>query len=405
MVEGKTYTAACLAARWVLDPAHKTAETICIVVAPTHRQITLGVISHLRDFRKRRIIPGRISAGTSPVWNLDGRDVMVGMSPPRGSGGFLQGIHAKNLLLIFDEAAEIEQGHWDAGVSQATAGNNRVLAIGNPTIPDSPFHSACEGDESDKWNVIRMPVSSYPAFTGEPVSEIMEATLPSRDWVDLMRSVWPPAQQCARLDAEFPSAGSLAIFDMTKFRKAERQPPLTADCAGVDVAGEGRDQTAVYLHHRAERVVWELPVPREYQTGDQLALSSWLAPKLAEYGVGQVMVDGLGPGSELAPVLQRRMPDAQVACVMTGDTAYDPGTYANRRAELHWAWATRPPTLLNPDPRVLEEFRRVRADLNERRRKVEKKDLLRERLGRSPDRLDAALLAVAPAPDMEVLVV
>ena len=402
---GKSFCMAVLAADWVMKPEHPGKYTKVVILGPSHRQITVGILAHLREFRRAGQLPGHISLGTSPTWRLDGRDILITHSPPRGAGGLLQGIHAKHLLLIIEEGAEIERSQWDAAQSLLTGEENRAISVGNPTRPESAFYDACE-KPGTQWNVIRLPVWDTPHFTGEKVPDYLLDVLPSQEWVDRMRREWTPAQQCARIDGDFPAIGSLAIFDMGKFPTADRPPPVKADAAGVDVAGEGRDRTAVFLFHRAERVVWELPVPNEYQSGDQLALSSWLAPRLAEYGVGQVLVDGLGPGSELGPPLQRRMPNAQVACVMTGDQAYDPGTYFNRRAEMHWAWAIRPPTLLNPDRELLEEFRQVRAEYGEgSRRKIEKKTHLMERLQRSPDRMDAALLAVAPVPDLEVLVV
>ena len=51
--------------------------------------------------------------------------------------------------------------------------------------------------------------------------------------------------------------------------------------------------------------------------------------------------------------------------------------------------------MLNPTTAAMEDFRSVRQDLNDVRRKVEKKADLRERLQRSPDDMDACLLAAA----------
>ena len=410
---GKTMCVACLAAQWVMNPEHPTDRTIAVVIAPTHKQIVLGVISHLRDMSRRGEIPGRIGAGTSPAWNLDGRDVLVALSPPRGSGGFLQGVHAEHLLLIFDEAAEIEQGHWDAAMSLITGEKNKAVAIGNPTIPDSPFYSACE-DTDSRWNVIRMPVSCSPAFTGERVDPAITTALPTQEWVDLMRHEWSPGEQAARLDARFPSASSLALFDVTKLDiRRGVEPPGRADRLGVDVAGAGTDATVVYAWRAAEEgsdtpngVAWDATPPGLRQESDRHAQAEAIARTAKALDCRRVIVDGFGVGGEMAPQIAEYLGgEAAVRAVNTGNPAGDNDRYANLRAEMHWQFRRCPPALLNPDERLIKELRAVRQVLGvERRWQVERKADITERLQHSPDDADALLLAAAmPPPPLVVI--
>ena len=401
---GKTHAAACLCVTWVMDPAHPAHETSVVVLAPTHKQIVQGVFRHLRRLASANTIPGKIIGGNAPVWRLEGHDVAIGHSPPKGDTTGVQGIHDRFLLVIADEACGVEEGQWDAMMSLATGDENRIVAIGNPTDRETRFGAACEVPDS-QWNVIRVPVSCSPHFTGEEVSPAIAKALPSREHIARLRKEWSPAEQAARLDAVFPNAALLAIFGPESLPTQTGTPPVKAHVAGVDVAGEGRDRSAAFVHNTDERLIWEVPIPSEVQHGSLPALAKFLGRKFAALGVEQVAVDGLGPGAELVLPLQAALPDAQVVPIMVGARAHDFRTYFNFKAELHWMWAKDPPTLLNPSGIVLKEFKSVRQDLNETRRKVERKaDLIARLDNRSPDSMDAALLANFRPPSMKSFV-
>ena len=393
---GKTHLAARLAAAWVLDPDHPIRDTSVVVLAPTHRQITEGIVRHLRLMRNDGIIDGVISAGNSPTWRLDGKNVLIAHSPPRGDSIGVQGLHDRFQLVILDEASGVDSNQWNSVMSLLTP-ENAVLAIGNPTTPESKFRTACESADS-KWNVIRMPISSTPAFTGEKVSANILARLPSKEHVELLRSEWSEAEQMSRLDAVFPSASSLALFRVDDFTfDYDSAPPEKADRIGIDVAGGGADSTVLYAWARdwegGNGVAWNI-TPRALRTRDKGALARKLAPVISRWGAPAVFVDGFGDGAELISPLKDLLPGVSALPIMTGRTLKS-RRYLNRRARMHWKLKTDPPVLLSPSTTLIEEIRSVQQVVDGAKRQVEKKSRLRDRIGRSPDDLDALLLAYA----------
>jgi phage terminase large subunit len=95
-----------------------------------------------------------------------------------------------------------------------------------------------------------------------------------------------------------------------------------------------------------------------------------------------------------------------VSAVNVSEAATDPERFKNLRAELWWNLRERlnPNPRLNPDPIALPPDDVLMADLtnvkyriNSRGQiEIESKEDIKKRLGRSPDRGDAVVLAFAP---------
>jgi hypothetical protein len=72
------------------------------------------------------------------------------LSDAEAAAAAFQGIHARFVLVVIDEAAGVEPWLWDAVDSLATNEQARVLALGNPTDPTSRFAEVCQ--PSSGWN-------------------------------------------------------------------------------------------------------------------------------------------------------------------------------------------------------------------------------------------------------------
>lgn len=75
----------------------------------------------------------------------------------------MQGWHNKHVLVVIDEACGIAPQIWRTAIeSLATTPNVKVLAIGNPTDPNSEFAKVCKPDSG--WNVINISVLDTPNY-------------------------------------------------------------------------------------------------------------------------------------------------------------------------------------------------------------------------------------------------
>ncbi|MGH7095603.1 MAG: terminase [Stellaceae bacterium] len=176
--------------------------------------------------------------------------------------------------------------------------------------------------------------------------------------------------------------------------------PMSA--LGCDVAQGGADQTTLAARHGR----WFAPlkaVPGR-TTPDGIAVASLVFAELRDNAV--VVIDaGGGWGTDAYGHLVKHLPDGHAI----GFLGINPSTarsrngigFANKRAEAWWRFreALDPQTgdsvALPPDPELAADLAASRWKLAARGIQVEQKDEIRKRLGRSPDRGDAVVMAWA----------
>jgi hypothetical protein len=95
--------------------------------------------------------------------------VAFGRKPSDRNPTGLQGFHRKYLLVIIDECAGVPAELWNAAESLASNAAGKVLAVGNPTDPNSHFAEVCKPGSG--WHVQQISAFDTPRYTGEPVSD------------------------------------------------------------------------------------------------------------------------------------------------------------------------------------------------------------------------------------------
>lgn len=169
---GKTWSAsrACL---W-FALTHAPGEAQVITMAPTWRQVVRLLWSEVRFAHARAGLPGTVDMAQLKMPTASGLEVVVayGLSAAPWNEAAVQGIHAKKLLLIVDEAGGISHviGRNLRGMT-STAGSH-MLAIGNPPTDDegSWFEGLCtKVDENGDPMAKVIPISAYdtPSQSGE----------------------------------------------------------------------------------------------------------------------------------------------------------------------------------------------------------------------------------------------
>jgi phage terminase large subunit len=323
----------------------------------------------------------------------------IGLSTDRPER--FSGHHAERLLLVVDEASGVDEAIFEAAEGFLTSEHARVLLIGNPTTLAGTFHRAFHAERA-LWNMITVSAFDTPAFTGEAVSETVLRRLVTRDWVETAAKRWgeqSPLYQ-VRVLGEFPTTADDTVCPLAEVEAAQRQrvapgSPIVLAC---DPARFGSDETVI-----AVRRGQQVRIAATYGKKDLMETAGRiLRVARAEHAKGGekplIVVDEIGVGGGLVDRLNEAREFTVVAFNAAGK-ARNPKEYPNARSQMWFDFAERLPQL------DLDDDEQLAADLvapsyridSAGRRVVEAKADTKRRLGRSPDRADAVLMAFATA--------
>lgn len=409
---GKSFTMGLLTCWW-LD-AFPIGEARVISTAPTSKQVDAVLWNEINGHHGRLGLRGHTN---KREWYFGKFLAGLGRKPPDHVEAAFQGLHARFLLVLLDEAYGIPKHLWDEASSLASNENSRMVAVGNPD-GSGEFEEICKPGSG--WKVIHISYKHTPNFTGEPVSSRLREMLISEAWVEDRRRKW--GEQSAlfqsKCEGNFPTVGSPWQVIPPQWATQCRWLELPEDGeveAGVDVGG-GNDRTVVTVRRGPVVLhISEFIDPDPVQTVGQVALT------LREWKVKTVKVDSIGIGwglyGHLRALSRRHFPqsadvvhDANVVPINVSlpPTLGNEERFLNRRAEMWWdvgrehsrlrRWDfSRLPeelqdTLIHeltmPEYKILDSRGRVQIQA--------KKEII-EKFGVSPDVAESVLLAFVPA--------
>ena len=144
---GKSFLAARLIAWWI--DSHPVGEAFVVSTAPTFQQVRAILWRELRRAHHKGQLAGELN---QTEWLIDGELVGYGRKPADHDDYAFQGIHARYVLVILDEACGIPPSLWTAVETITTNDDSRVLAIGNPDDPQTEFGEVCKPGSG--WNLV-----------------------------------------------------------------------------------------------------------------------------------------------------------------------------------------------------------------------------------------------------------
>jgi len=323
----------------------------------------------------------------------------VGLSTDRPER--FSGHHGEHLLLIVDEASGVDERIFEAAEGFLTSESARVLLLGNPTTLAGTFHRAFHSERA-LWNTVTVSALDTPAFTGEEVSEALLRRLPSRAWVETAKKKWGEASPLyqVRVLGEFPSTADdtvcpLADVELAQARRVETGSPIVVAC---DPARFGSDETVIAVRHGSR-----VRIAATYGKKDLMDTAGRiLRVARAEAGKGSarpvIVVDDVGVGGGLVDRL-RELAEFKVVAFNGAGRARDSREYPNARSQAWFDFAGRLPGIdLDDNEQLAADLVAPSYRLDSRgRRVVEAKAETKKRLGRSPDRADAVLMAFSHA--------
>lgn len=402
---GKSYSAA-LTVCWWLD-THEPGSAFVVTSAPTDKQVKAILWREIGKMHRAGKLPGRTNLSE---WYIGAELVAFGRKPADHDPTAFQGLHAKYMLLVLDEACGMPKTMWDAGSSLVANEFSRTLAIGNPDDPLSEFAKKCGPDSS--WNVIQIGYSKTPNFTGEPVSDNLKSLLIHPTWVEEKAKEWGPESALfkSKCEGEFPEQGTDGFIQLSWLRECRNLelPEGFPVEAGIDV-GAGGDRTVI-RERRGMRVGRE----RSFVDADPMRTIGKIVETINEWGIERVKVDVIGIGWSLTGRLRELSTkhfynagpgvthNAEVVGINFAEASVDPDRFINLRAEVYWTIGREYSRLRRWDLSSVEDevFQELTAPSykimdSKGKIKIQAKDEIRSLLGRSPDRADALLLAFA----------
>jgi hypothetical protein len=408
---GKSWIAAQLVAWWIGE--HEPGGAFVVTTARTGAQVKAILWREIGRAHSRGRLPGRLNQ--TEWWMQVGRNeelVAFGRKPSDYDPDAFQGIHARYVLIIIDEAAGVPKALFDAAQTLMTNEDSRILAIGNPDDPASHFCTKILKPDSG-WHLIRVDAFESPNFTDEEVPDDLRSLLVGQFYVDEARRDWgegsPLWQSKVRgLVPEDTSDGVIPLSWLRRCQEEREHKPeqLVPVELGVDV-GAGGDWTVV-----RERCGMKAGRTWRDRTPEPEQAVGLIMGAIRETGATSVKVDAIGIGWGIVGMLHEALASnggragPVIHAVNVGQSALNPERFPKLRDQFWWELGRELSQASGWDLSGLDDMTvaqliapRYKLDASGRV-KIEPKDDTRKRLGRSPDDADALLLAYyVPPPE------
>lgn len=293
------------------------------------------------------------------------------------------GLHAKHVLVIFDEASGIPDKIWEVTEGAMTTPRAMWFVYGNPTKNTGRFVQCFTTDKA-RWRCRKVDSRTCKMTNKAELEEWVEHYGEDSDFVRI------------RIRGEFPRSGSMQFIasdrvDHARIREHELEVfMLMPKVIGVDVARYGDDQSVITI--RQGRKLLEQIKFREYNTMD---LAVQVALQMKKHRPQATFVDGVGVGAGVVDRLRQLGYD--IIEVNAGHSPLDEETYYNKRAEMWGKMKIWLETADIPDDGDLRESLigiEYTFDEKERIRLERKKDMKKRGL-KSPDEGDSLAMTFA----------
>ena len=298
----------------------------------------------------------------------------------------LGGLHAQNLMVLIDEATAVDDAVFEGLISTLTDPNNWALLIFNPTTTSGyAARTHLDSELGEHWITLH-----WDARQCERIGD---------EYLASMRHKYGEGsnQWKAFVTGEFPIDNDGALVNMQWIHEAKNKlvqfvHRKEKTICGIDVGAGGSDPTVI-CQRRGGKIVEFHRVFRD-EPDD-------IAEEVARYCLDErakeLYVDTIGAGEYMPALLRQRFD--HVVGIKASNQAYQHDKFHRRRDELLWNVRERFRKREISIPRnefLQEELEAIKYDegILTGKIKVESKESLRARLGRSIDYVDALALAL-----------
>lgn len=283
-----------------------------------------------------------------------------------------------------EEGQTISKASWDILNPTIRKPNSEIWISMNRDEENDPIWKAVAAHPDDRTLVIKVNYYDNP-HCPEEMKYLAEKC--KEESPDDYEHIWlgaPIAQGDKKLFS------SKDVFNAMKGKILSTTSPLVV---GVDVARYGDDKTVIC--YRRGRKVTKLS---SYSKLDTVELANKLTNIIREDKPARVFIDMGNTGAGVYDILVDRGFIKIVRGVNFGEKAINDDRYSNKRAEM-WGeacdWIKGQVELIN-DEELADDLCSVNKDYDSKGRlRLEPKDKVKERIGRSPDKADAFVLTFA----------
>ncbi|MCO7225920.1 terminase [Pleionea sp. CnH1-48] len=376
---------------WIILWAMSTRPNLSgIVTANTKSQLETKTWRELALWHKRAINQHWFKWTATKFYHADHPETWFVAAVPNSeqNSEAFAGLHARYVLVIYDEASAIPDKIWEVTEGAMTTSWALWITFGNPTRNTGRFRE-CYGRFGHRWNGRKVDTRTCAMADQRQISQWLSDYGEDSDFFRV------------RVRGEFPRAGSnqfiaTDLVEAAMLRCVPKEVYFNfPKKIGVDVARFGDDRSVIIRRQCAK--VWE---PLTFRGIDTMELCAYVVDEFNRWGGDAIIyVDGVGVGG---PVVDRlRQLGLPVVDVQAASSSTERTRYANMRAEL-WGrlrdWFQDEPELPNL-PELKEDLIGIEYGFNNRMQiQLERKADMKKRGLDSPDIGDA--LADSFAPDM-----
>lgn len=304
-------------------------------------------------------------------------------------GNTLAGLHADNILFLLDESGGIPESvsmAAEAALSSCVEGH--IVQAGNPSDLSGMLYKSCTRDKR-LWYVVE--ISSAP-------EDPKRTPRVSIDWVNEQISSLGRDNPWVLVNiyGQFPPASFNSLIGAEEVEEAMRRTYRESDYSsharvlGIDVARGGNDKSVIY-----PRQGLQMFNPMIYRNIDGTRGAEITARKIQEWDVDGTMIDDSGGfgSSWIDNLIRLGFSPIGVHFNQKSDNP----RYANKRSEMVFEfvqWIKRGGALPY-SKEMLESLTETTYTHKGEALIIEPKELIKDRLGYSPDEMDAAILTFA----------
>lgn len=308
----------------------------------------------------------------------------------REQASALAGLHSDNVGFLIDEAGTIPDAVLATADAALSTGDSdtkraRLIVTANPERPQGMIYRAAMGRSIQEWAIYRI--------SGDP-DDPKRAPRVSAKWAQEQIDTYGREHPWVKVNvlAEYPDTAADKLLSEEEVHQAMNRDIEAENLAGfqlrmgVDVARGGADSTVLFRRRGKKAFAPKL----ESSALKAQELASLIAFECDKHMIERTWVDNTGGyGSGVVDNMEF-FPHLDVQGVIYNSRAQDQ-RYYNKRTEM-WMrmrdWVRAGGCLPN-DPNLMQELIEPEVYFINGKVRLEEKEQIKQRLGRSPDRADA----------------
>ena len=310
----------------------------------------------------------------------------------REQASALAGLHADNVMFAIDEGGTIPDAIYATADAALSTGDSptkkaKILTAANPEVPSGTLYRAAMGKSIQKWGIYKI--------SGDP-DDPKRAPRVSKTWAQELIDQFGRDNPWVMVNvlAQYPKTAVDTLLSEEEVHQAmnrtlpDKEVRTSQHRLGVDVARGGIDNTAL-VRRRGLKVY---PIELAPSSLDGPELAGLIQLSIRDNGVERVFIDNTGGyGSSALDALRRANSMIDVSPVVYNARAQQNKIYFNKRTEM---WVRMRDYIRNGgclpnDPYLMEELCGAKVYFHGGVLRLEEKDQIKIRIGRSPDRADA----------------